>query len=501
VNWKVAARGARRIVIAVALLLALFTGAGLRSAATSATAPSTASAVPAPVKLIITGDPQTVSEINGVSSTNYILDSQRVTLDGGYDVPLGDGYHDIDLMWTITSEIGCAHSGSAVCQAGVLRYPNTDCALATGQPTPVCGGPGWVYSQPQNDRELKCPVPPKVPASFTHAGQKVTICTSSLLFGNETATGMAYFMGYDVGYEAKSPHHLTAAWGITDPWNPVTGKPVRTYRSTPCKSPGDKWHGDVPPACAEVTASGPFRRVFSKPGYFGVKAKITLPPAGDNDVAPTLYDLPQLRSQAGYAYLEAWLGSGPNAPVREFGLVYHQVGPYAGQYSLYYSPGTTPRVLFPSGGTVTLQMYTDPGSRANAQWPASDPSFPHGSCAHPGGCVILRATENGVVKFFIAVDAKSWAGDKLMFARVTSIAQSVRIPANTNGNYFDDGALFGPVTWSAQLARLSKSGITTPPWAPGDGQSWPDTPSVIRVAGRSGPHGLAGERDAIDLIS
>jgi hypothetical protein len=76
--------------------------------------------------------------------------------------------------------------------------------------------------------------------------------------------------------------------------------------------------------------------VLSKPGYFGIRATITLPPAGDNDVAPTLSDLPQLRSQAGYAYLEAWLGSGPNAPVREFGLDYHQVGDYAGQYSLYY---------------------------------------------------------------------------------------------------------------------------------------------------------------------
>jgi hypothetical protein len=496
VSWKVAGPSVRRIGIAVALLMALFIGGGLGSASGAV-----ATAVAKPVRLIISGEPQTVSEINRFSPTTYIVDSQRVSLDGGYDVPLGDGYHDIDLKWTITSEIDCTHVGSDVCGAAVLRYPNADCALANGQPTIVCGGPGWVYSQPQNDRELDCPVPPKVPATFNHAGQQVTICTSSLLFDGETVTGMTYFMGYDTGYDAKSPHHLTVGWGITDPWNPVTGKPVRAYHSTPCTSPSSEWHGDVPPACAGVNASGPFRRVFSKPGYFGIEAKITLPPAADNDVAPTLPDLPQLRSQAGYAYLEAWLGSGPNAPVREFGLVYHQVGSYAGQYSLYYSPGTTPKVLFPSGGAVTLQMYTDPGGRANAQWPASDPSFPQGRCAHPDGCVILRATENGVVKFFIAIDAKSWAGNKLMFARVTSIAQSVRVPASTDGNYFDDGALFGPIGWSAQLARLSKSAISSPPWEPGGEQSWPAKTSVIKVDARSGPHGLAAEHDAIDLIS
>jgi len=65
------------------------------------------------------------------------------------------------------------------------------------------------------------------------------------------------------------------------------------------------------------------------------------------------------------------------------------------------------------------------------------------------------------------------------------------------GNYFDDGALFGPVTWShAVLAKLTPSDIkTAPPWASGSTQSWPDD-SRIHVAGRSGQ---AGEQDTIDL--
>jgi hypothetical protein len=86
----------------------------------------------APVRLVITGGAQTVSEINRFSPTTYIVDSQRVQLDGGYDVPLG-GWHDIDVMWTITSEIDCAHVGSDVCGAGVLRYPAIDCALPSGR--------------------------------------------------------------------------------------------------------------------------------------------------------------------------------------------------------------------------------------------------------------------------------------------------------------------------------------------------------------------------------
>ncbi len=135
-------------------------------------------------------------------------------------------------------------------QRSVLRYPGIDCVLPSGQASSTCGGPGWVYSQPEDDPGLKCPAPPKVPAHFTEAGQQVKICTSSLFFENQTATAMTYFMGYDNGYDSKRPQHLTATWGITDPWNPHTGRPVHTYQSTPCTAADTKWRGNVPFTCA-----------------------------------------------------------------------------------------------------------------------------------------------------------------------------------------------------------------------------------------------------------
>ncbi len=147
-------------------------------------------------------------------------------------------------------------------------------------------------------------------------------------------------------------------------------------------------------------------------------------------------------------------------------------------------------------------MYDYPAGDTNdPQWPASDPAFAQSTCKNHAGCLILRATENGKVIFFAAVDAKSWAGNKLMFARVTSIAQGVKDLAKPGGNYFGDGALFGPVTWSGKLARISRSGISAPAWDTGGEQSWPADKSVIQVSRRTGVKGLAGERDTIDLIS
>jgi hypothetical protein len=134
VSWNVIVRSARRIAVTGAVLLTLFVGAGFGSAATSATAATW------PAALMITGSPQTVSETVRLSSTTYIIDSQQVTLDGGYDVPLGNGWHDIDMLWTITSKIDCRHAGTDICAAGVLRYPGIDCVLPTGMPRPPAAG-------------------------------------------------------------------------------------------------------------------------------------------------------------------------------------------------------------------------------------------------------------------------------------------------------------------------------------------------------------------------
>jgi hypothetical protein len=83
-----------------------------------------------------------------------------------------------------------------------------------------------------------------------------------------------------------------------------------------------------------------------------------------------------------------------------------------------------------------------------------------------------------------------------MFARMTTIAQ--KAAAGNPGNIFDDGAIFGPITWSNGVLAKAESGvIKASTWRTGGTQSWPSDPSRIQVI--PGSNGLAGETDIIDL--
>lgn len=472
-----------------AMLVISLAGAGSSQAAIGS------AAIPRPVKLAITGGSQTVSQTIHLSPTAYIIDSQEVELTGGYDVPLGNGWHDIDLKWSIVSKLRCHDLGQDICEAGVLRIPNLACVRADGL-QPMCGSPNWDTGAPQRDPDLRCPAHPNPPPHFTAAGQKVTICTSSLLENAQAATVLTYFMGYDNGSIDQKTEHLTATWELADPWNLRAGRPAPLdYGSGTCKSPAE-WHGKVPPACAARKYSGPFRRVYSAPGYFGESAKVTLPSAA-SDVPPAR--LPQITSQAGYLYLEAWNGYGDGAQPFEVGLVYHDGDRYGTNvYSLYWSVGSgvqTGGIYVPAGHQVRLAMYAYPAGHAgNQDWPV-----PAGGCATVGACLIVRAQDLTTrrVIFDRAFRADGWHGNHMMFARVTSIAQTAGTGKDMDGNVFKDGAVFGPIHWwDAELATLTPNQIKTSPWPTGGVQGWPDDPTRIRVTGRQGLH---AESDTIYL--
>jgi hypothetical protein len=489
-TWGQGALGWRRVAMAGAVMLVIpLAGAGFPRAAAGP------SVIPRPVELTIAGGGQTVSQTIHLSPAAYIVDSQEVELTGGYDVPLGNGWHDIDLKWSIISKLRCHDLGQDVCAANGLRFPNLACVLADGQ-QPMCGAPGWDMGPPQRDPGLRCPAHPNPPAHFTAAGQKVTICTTSLLGNTQAATVLTYFMGYDNGSVDHKTEQLRATWELSDPWNLHAGKPAPLdYRSDHCESP-KKWRGKMPPTCAAKKYSGPFRRVYSAPGYFGASAKVTLPSA-PSDVPPARR--PQLTSQAGYLYLEAWNGYGEQAQSFEVGLVYHDGDKYGTNvYSLYWSVGRgvqTGGLYVPAGHQVRLAMYAYPAGHArDPDWPVPVPG-----CATVKACLILRAQDLTTrrVIFDRAVRADGWQGNHMMFARVTSIAQTPGPGKDMDGNVFKDGAVFGPIHWwDAELATLTPDQIKAAPWSTGGGQDWSADPTRIRVSGRQGLH---AESDTIYL--
>jgi hypothetical protein len=303
----------------------------------------------------------------------------------------------------------------------------------------------------------------------------------------------SYFLGYVAGLYAKDRSHDTVSWQLTDPWNPRTGNPAPVrYRHWPCAD--ESWSGDVPPPC---TATGAFRRVYSTRGHFGATAVVKLP-AQQSDVPLTMPgDRPELASQAGYAYLEAWTGTGGSRASYEFGLVYHED---SNNFSLY-SRGSgeagsyywTNGIFFKAGDRVRLALYGYPsGHTGGTEWPAP--------AACTGGKLCLIGLAQDLTSHRTSVEGFKgfgWRGDKAILARMTTIAQTMRPPHA--GNVFDDGAIFGLITWSeAKLAGISAKGITPSAWS-GHAQSWPNDRTRVIVTNPSGRSGLTGEMDALYL--
>lgn len=482
--------------VAAVLLIALSCFAYFPLSATAVSA----SSADTPIPLVISGGMQTVSEKVCFSqsctpASGYYIDSQSITLDKGYDVPellSLNPEHIIDLKWTIKDTTSCQNLGTDPCPTSGLRYPGLDCVTSDGQPTDVCGGPGWEYGPLSWNRALDCPT---VTDQFVSLkpGQSITICTSSDLFPQESASMASYLLGYDAGTIAPGAK-FTAHWPISDPWNPGTGEPAPfKYKSTSCPSRDAKWTGHTPPTCAD---SGPFRRVYSRPGYSGAVVTVALPSV-QSDVPPTLPVLPgskekQGKAQAGYAYLEAWDSKGGSY---EFGLQYNEA---ANNYSIY-SRGTnsagkyycTYDALVSAGRNIKLSVYAYPhGHSGTPQCGQVSP------CKNGKPCLVEEETDLSTRKAFeVAFSEPDWNGNTLTFARVTSIAQNT--DAADPGNIFNDGAIFGPIKWSAaELATVTDNVNHTKPWTKGGEQSWPDDPTRIIVLK---PSGLTGETDVIYL--
>ena len=449
--------------------------------------------------IAIDSGPQSPVEIRYLDSSfnpakGYIVDSESVTLDGAYDVSkLSEPgpYHDIDLEWTVKNTTKCYNLGSDPCPSSGLRYPGLDCVNAKGVPQLVCGSPGWAWSGLPEAPALKCPVY-KSPYVSLAPGQSVTICTSSDLFPQESASAASYSLGYDLPY-VKDTSHITVDWALADPWNDSRGKPAPvSYKPWPCtKDDRQKGPKDVPPVC---TDTGAFRRVYSRPGYFGATAIVSLPKT-PSDVALHVADQGDIRKQAAYVYLEGWVGGDAKSTNYEFGFQYNEGTNDYTLYShgpgYYWNPtGHDKGFRFRAGHRVRISMYAYPRGHADSRWPAVP------GCKNDQRCLVVRAQDLSSGKIIEqAFDAAGWVGNSLIFARMTTIAQDANPSRQTD--IFNDGAIFGPIRWSeARLGKLVPGGVHASDWSSGGEQSFPDDSSRVIVTNQTGE---TAETDTLDL--
>lgn len=348
-----------------------------------------------------------------------------------------------------------------------------DAGLATFQPTTSTGAYGYTDLTLRGCAFLFPGLPWNVAP-----GKNYTGCVVYLVNTGVTVTGAKASIGF-------TDPSANGQWRIVD----------REYEPQPCDR-ANRWsgpHDTIPPAC---DPSGAYRRVYSTPGYFGAVATITLPAAPSN-VPLTLPSLPSMRKQAGYAYLEAFVNPGPDNTAYEFGLMYHQDD---NNYSLYargphFGPGPkdtiwTHGILINAGDTVTLSISPYPATDPNSNIP-----WPVGTCQSKNACMVAVAFDHSTHRTYTeGFRAAGWsASGSKVFARMTSIAQDMT--PGSPGAIFNDGADFGPITWSsAQLTHLAGNSIKPTAWADdGHTQSWPDDDSRVIVTHPSG----ANEADEI----
>lgn len=214
----------------VAILVVLLVTSGWQLLGARATASGPANEPASAVS--ITGGTQTPTETHYLDShydpsKGYSVDSQEITPVGGYDVPQLNALfptHRLDLKWTLKNDIQCFNIGSDPCDINGIapRYFDLTCSTPRGQS--ACGGPGVDWGGLSDDPALGCPV---YQSSFVPImpGQSLTFCTSSTLSTDQAAAKVTYSIGYEVPY-VQDTSHITVSWGINDPWNDQTGKPI-----------------------------------------------------------------------------------------------------------------------------------------------------------------------------------------------------------------------------------------------------------------------------------
>jgi predicted small lipoprotein YifL len=258
------------------------------------------------------------------------------------------------------------------------------------------------------------------------------------------------------------------------------------------------FEGDVPPPC---TDTGPFRRVFSGPGYSYALANITLPASNPMPTAEpsssTDPDPKPLDGDTGYVYFEGWSDSTPDAGNSEFGLQYSAKNKNYSVYMKTYSPAltfivSTVRFAWDTPVTLAIAGYVIGN---NDYLHVAALGTPDGACptadyTTPQGKLCLVHAH--------AQDAKWSPNGCCIMARMTTIGQTT-----THGFY--DGAGFGPIKWSGvELAKVAPTPkptstvvpfATESPWVTAGTQNWPPLQDKVVASGVK-PN---GETDTIRL--
>jgi len=227
------------------------------------------------------------------------------------------------------------------------------------------------------------------------------------------------------------------------------------------------WNGIGPPPYCDN--NGAFRRAYSNnSGYFGVAGNIGLPTVGPSPLPP-----PNVQSQP-YVFYEAWPLTQPIAQA-EVGLIYssahNNYTPYISTPDAYwadtnrFTAGQVVSVAVWAGmlcclaGNLTpaMEMYIIGSTTSNPGYPTFDCCGPNPPAA---------ASNYGATNCCI-------------WARMTAIAQAKQ-------NAFEDGMIFGPVSWQLQTVCNYPVGCYRPVypdfyWPLGGYQSWPNDPSKIIV--------------------
>jgi len=370
----------------------------------------------------------------------------------GSTVAPAPGMRWIGLKFTVTSTTTC--TGFTETHDFCLLLPGTAEAVDS-QDT----------SLPIDDVMPRCPSIYQTPhgQGILEIGQSVTYCSAVEVPANAKITGITYKDG------VATPLH----------WNVTEAKPPQRINWICTAQQANHWSGETPPGC---TNTGAFRRVYSPPKQYAVKATVTLPsinltlPPGIPPSKGHPY-IPPLHDDIGWIYIEGW--PGPNKSNFEAGLEYSARN---NNFTFYTSP-TDPSQLsekhhFPYGDTVSLTVTPYSGNAA---------SRPKG-CRTTAVCIVATASDATIT------EQRSynvpWASStSFVYARMTTIGQGPQ-------NYFNDGSAFGPVRWyDAKLGTMNDGSINWSDWANGGVQDWPDGSRIHAF----NVNGETGETDLIDL--
>jgi hypothetical protein len=255
------------------------------------------------------------------------------------------------------------------------------------------------------------------------------------------------------------------------------------------------FQGAVPPPC---TSTGPFRRVYSAPGYSFTLANLTLP--AEIKTMPTAAPGAKnpINGDTGFIYFEGWVTSNPNGGNSEFGFQYSALHNWYSVYYKTYSPKY--QVIYEHYHWVpgTVVTFAIAGYAVNGQnnLHVALIGTTQETCALTP---LTTPTGHLCLAHGHSPDA-GWAPSSCcIMARMTTIGQ-------TAVNAFYDGSAFGPIQWSgvelAPAAPTPAPGTTTlpltgkePPWSGGSAQNWPPQLNKIVVSGQS----ATGETDTISL--